>query len=86
MTRETFNQLPRNEQRLLLLTQGCFLEERQTSRHDVMLYQINQFYAEAYFVKNTNKLSFFKSFSGTEGLEPYLAQIDITDLLQQTHH
>lgn len=86
MTREAFNQLPKAEQRYQLLTQGTFLDERQTSRHDVMLYELHQFYAEAYFVQNTNKLSFFRSFTGTEGLEPYLQQMDITDMVQQTQH
>lgn len=86
MTQEQFNQLSKADQRNLLLTEGTFLEERQTRNHDVMLYEMDGFYAEAYFVKNTNKAVFFKSFADTALLEPYLNQIDIADLVQQTSH
>lgn len=85
MTNHQFNQLEKNEQRLRLLTEGTFLDERSTVRHDVMLYELDGFYIEAYFVKNTNKAAFFKTFTDTNLLEPYLEQMDIQDLLQTFH-
>lgn len=86
MTRHQFNQLDKSEQRICLLTKGTFLDERCTKRHDVMLYEIDGFYVEAYFVKNTNKAAFFKTFTDTQYLAPYLEQINLQDLFQQTFH
>jgi hypothetical protein len=84
MNLRQFNQLTRKEQRVLLLTEGTFLDERSTLRHDVMLYELDGFYAEAYFIKDTNKASFFKTFTDPGYLEPYLQQIDLQDLLEPT--
>lgn len=86
MNLHQFNQLTRNDQRLCLLTEGIFLEERSTLRHDVMLYELDGFYAEAYFMKNTNKAAFFKTFTDTAYLEPYLQQINLQHLLEPTSH
>ena len=86
MTLQQFNQLTREEQRICLLTTGTFLDERSTLRHDVMLYELDGFYTEAYFIKNTNKAVFFKAFTETTYLEPYLKQIDLQDLLQTSLH
>ena len=86
MTQYQFNQLTRNKQRLCLLTEGVFLEERSTMRHDVMLYELDGFYAEAFFIKDTNKAAFFKSFTNTAYLEPYLQQIDLQHLFEPTSH
>lgn len=86
MTPHQFNQLEKNDQRLCLLTEGTFLDERSTLRHDVMLYEMDGFYSEAYFIKDTNKAAFFKTFTGTDALEPYLQQINLQNLLEQTHH
>lgn len=86
MTQEQFNQCTKSLQRNLLLTKGSFLDERQSRNHDVMLYELDGFYAEAYFVKNTNKAVFFKSFTDTNLLEPYLTRVDISELINLATH
>lgn len=86
MTQEQFTRQTKAVQRNLLLTKGSFLDERQTRNHDVMLYELEDFYAEAYFVKNTNKAVFFKSFTDTDLLEPYLKTVDISELVSQAMH
>jgi hypothetical protein len=86
MNLHQFNQLTRNEQRVCLLTEGTFLEERSTLRHDVMLYELDGFYVEAFFLKNTNKAAFFKTFTDTTYLEPYLQQINLRELFEPTSH
>jgi hypothetical protein len=86
MNLRRFNQLSRNEQRLCLLTKGIFLDERSTLRHDVMLYELDGYYIEAYFLKNTNKAVFFKTFTDTVYLEPYLQEIDLQQLFEPSSH
>lgn len=83
MTSKEFVQLAKPQQRIYLLTQGNFLAERQNRQYDLMLYELHGFYAEVAFVKRTNKVAYFKTFEDTKGLDPYLAQISIDDLLQE---
>ncbi len=86
MTLHQFNKMDKKAQRTCLLMEGNFLDERQTLRHDVMLYELDGFYTEAYFLKNTNKLAFLKTFTDTSLLDPYLEQINLQELLQQISH
>lgn len=83
MTSKQFTQLTKPQQRIYLLTQGTFLAERQNSQFDLMLYELHGFYTEVAFVKHTNKVAYFKTFTGTKELEPYLAQISLDGLLQE---
>lgn len=83
MTSKEFVQLSKTQQRIYLLTQGTFLADRQNEQYDMMLYELHGFYAEVAFVKHTNRVAYFKTFEGTKDLEPYLAQIDLEDLLQE---
>jgi hypothetical protein len=48
-----------------------------------MLYQLDGFYVEVYFFNLYNKVAYFLGYDTTEVLEPYLAQIDVSDVLQE---
>lgn len=83
MIREHFTILSKDEQQDVVLKEGIFLAEREDGPFRVMLYQLNYYYVEVYFVNRYNKVSFFKTFENTETLKPYLKKIDLTDLLQE---
>ena len=82
MTLTQFNALSRQTQQETVLRSGIFLSERKQGAFRVMLYQLEGFYIEVYFYKQSNVVFWLKSFSSTEELQPYLQQIDLTQLLQ----
>lgn len=43
---------------------------------------VYSFYVEIYYFGTVNKAHIYKSFSSTDQLEPYLKQIDITNLIE----
>lgn len=57
------------------------LAKRADDHFDYELYQIDGFYVEASFQKDTFVIEELKVFSNPSLLLPYLEQIDITDLL-----
>lgn len=60
---------------------GTHIGERQDEEHNILLYQIDGFYVEAYYHREYNELRRFRSFSSTDQLELYTEQIDIVNLL-----
>lgn len=49
--------------------------------HKVLLYQIDKFYVEVYYHKETNVIKRYRSFESTNQLAPYLSKIDISKAL-----
>lgn len=84
MTFQSFNLLNQDQQQKLILKRGSFLDERTLGPYHIMLYQLSSFYVEVYFVTSSGKSAFFRSFQTTEGLQPYLDNIDIQGLFQET--
>lgn len=85
MTFQSFNLLNQAQQQKLLLKHGSFLDERNTGNYHIMLYQMEAFYVEVYFITSTGKSTFFRSFQSTEGLQPYLDKMDLKGLFQELH-
>ena len=83
MVLEQFNSLSKYEQQDLLLKKGIFIAERFDGPFRIMLYQLDGFYVEVYFFNLYNKVAYFLGYDTTEVLEPYLAQIDVSDVLQE---
>lgn len=83
MTLEKFNSLPHEEQQTAVLKNGVFLAERKDAPLRMMLYSMAGFYVEVFFLSRYNKVAWFNGFRNTQKLEPYLAKIDVTDLLQE---
>ena len=83
MTFQSFNLLNQTQQQKLLLKNGSFLDERTLGPYHIMLYQLGDFYVEVYFITASGKSTFFRSFQSTDGLEPYLGKIDLSDLYQE---
>lgn len=83
MTIWEFNKLTKQQQKILLLTKGAFIDERATETFDVMLYELDGIYAEVFFFSHSNKLAFIKALSSVDDLQPYLQAIDVSELLQE---
>jgi len=61
---------------------GVRVAVRKTPVFYYVLYQIADFYIEAKFLRGTDDLLTFQSFTSTRQLNPYLKQIDISELFQ----
>lgn len=83
MTQHQFSALSKSQQRIYLLTEGTFLAERHTALYDLMLYDLHGVYVEAAFIKNSNRVAYFKVLEKTDSLTPYLADVDVEGLLQE---
>jgi hypothetical protein len=60
---------------------GELLGERIYQGAKILLYQIDAFYVEVYYVTSFNKIEKMRSFSSTNLLKPYLEEIDISYLV-----
>lgn len=83
MRSEEFKKLPSRRQRQLVVEQGVPLGKRESERYHIYLYALEGFYVEVYFFRGSGEYGTLKPFDEVEGLEPYLQQIDIHELLIQ---
>lgn len=56
--------------------------DRQEDEHNILLYQVDSFYVEAWYHREHNVLVKFRSFASTDQLEPYARQINLASLLK----
>ena len=80
MTEDQFNKLSEDGQSDIIAKKGVLISVRRTDEHRVLLYQIGGFYAEVFYHPISNAIN-IKSFSSTEGLQPYLKQISLEGLV-----
>lgn len=83
MSVRKFCSLPKKIKKEILLKAGAFVGERQRGIFNVLLYQLDDFYTEVYFVKWLRNPVAFRSFSDTNKLYPYLQKIDISSLMRE---
>ena len=76
-----FNSLTKNEKVEVLCECAIYLCERPDAVFRVVLYQINNFYIEVKYDTINNCIIEFLLFTNTKLLEPYLKQIDISNIL-----
>ena len=81
-----FNTLCKEDQQNELLRAGVFLAEREDGPFRIMLYQLDAFYVEVYFLNLYNKVAFLQSFTDVDALQPYLCGLDVAQLLQEAFH
>lgn len=79
MTLYQFNAMDEMEQ-AEAVWDGTHIGERFDEEYNILLYQIDNFYVEAYYHREYNVLRRFRSFSSIDQLSTYLAQIDISGL------
>jgi hypothetical protein len=83
MTLAQFNKLKIEEQQKAVLINGVFLGERKDPPLRMMLYDMEKFYVEVFFLSRYNKVAWFNGFQSTKKLEPYLQKIDVSSILQE---
>lgn len=81
MTLYEFNALDEMEQAEAVWS-GTHIGERFDQEHNILLYQIDGFYVEAFVHREYGVLRRFRSFSSTEQLQPYIGMIDIDNLIK----
>ena len=80
MTYEQFQALPKDIQRNVVKHCGVFLFGRTAVGVNVMLYQVEGFYAELYFDEKNSGSIRIRAFEDTKDLEPYLRKVDVSEL------
>ena len=81
MTLQQFRAASCEVQEKLVKRAGVFLMERKSLGVSVLLFQLDGFYVEVFYDAATSTVSFIKSFNDMDGIEAYLINIDISDLL-----
>lgn len=80
MTLQQFARLQKQEQICVIKKAGSFLFLRHEAGIDVILYQIEGFYAEVYFDSVNNNSIRIRSFDDTASLDIYLKEINLSEL------
>jgi hypothetical protein len=81
MTLKYFRRLSETKQFRRLLTKGVCVAERATPDEQVLLFQIDRFYVEVSFSKDSDEAVCARSFESTDELDPYLENIDLSGIL-----
>ena len=81
MTLQQFRSTSCEMQERLVKLRGVFLMERKSMGISVFLFQLEGFYVEVFYNTATTSVSFIKSFNDMDGIEAYLAKIDISGVL-----
>ena len=77
-----FRILNLSQQASTVFALGVLLGSRERDQFNISLYQIEDFYIEVYIHQYNGQIVGFSSFINTDELDPYLAKIDISPLLQ----
>ncbi|ANE52706.1 hypothetical protein [Flavisolibacter tropicus] len=85
MTHRKFCSLTKKQKKTALLKTGVFLAERKLGFFKAMLYQVNNFYVEVFFLKWSKNAIGFRTFTAVKSLQPYLRTIDLSTLLQNLY-
>lgn len=79
MTLYDFIALDEMEQQEALWT-GTHIADRQDDEHNILLYQIDNFYVEVFYHRELNVIRRYRPFKSIDQLKPYLGQIDISGI------
>ena len=79
-----FRLLPAAAQVSLLYSEGVFLGKRKLDQRIILLYQIDQFYVELKYLVYRQVISNIRIADSMAVLDPYLEQIDVEDLVNET--
>ena len=82
MTLSEFNLLNEETKLGILLTNGECIGYRKEADSCIFLYQLFSFYVEEHSACAEGYGILFRSFSSIDELQPYLEEIDISDLLE----
>lgn len=77
---EAFRKYPSFQQRRIASTQGKLILSKDTPNHAIRVYQVDDFFVEAWENLNNQMLDSLIAYKSTQLLEKYTDQINIDDL------
>ena len=81
MTLIEFRLLSESDQQEAIYKHGTYIGKRKHGRFPVLLYQLDSFYIEIYYICYRKTIDHMYSFSSTALIDPYLPQINIEILV-----
>ena len=81
MRMDDFTRLPNQKKAFLLYKRGVYIGKCKYGNTIAVLYQLEGFYAEVIYRIYRREINHIRCFSGTKGLDPYLAGIDVEYLV-----
>ena len=81
MTLSEFKSLDASVQEYIIHDRAIALATRRGKDRQMALYYIDSFYVEVSYLPDTSEVTMIRSFKTDTLLQPYLEQIDITELL-----
>jgi hypothetical protein len=81
MTLQQFRAASCKVQEGLVKRRGVFLMERKSLGVSVLLFQLDGFYVEVFYNNTADAISFIKSFNDMDGIEAYLVNVDISEVM-----
>jgi hypothetical protein len=79
-----FNALSETDQGIALWDRGVHLTERSDHIFTYVLYQLDNFYVEVWYHRDFNAIQRFRPFNSMTALQPYLKNIDIASILNDS--
>ncbi|RZK27150.1 MAG: hypothetical protein EOO43_00520 [Flavobacterium sp.] len=77
-----YNALTHDDKGSMLWANGTYLTMRQEGHYKINLYSLSNFFVEAWYDPDLNKINEFKTFKSRHALEPYYDFIDLSQLLR----
>lgn len=74
-----FNRMDKDSQAQTLKDYGVLIEERLEKEDQVLVYQMQSFYAEVYYHKGYKIIKKLRSFTNADNVFPYVKNVDISN-------
>jgi len=81
MTLQHFRALEPHKQNRKLIAEGVCIADRKREEVQALLFQVDNFYVEVFFLHGEDEVLFTRCFEDTEELEPYLQDIDVSRVI-----
>lgn len=74
-----FNRMDKDSQAQTLKDFGVLIEERLEKEDQVLVYQMQSFYAEVYYHKGYKIIKKLRSFTNPDSVFPYVRNVDVSN-------
>lgn len=81
MNQFDFSLLDENEQLDILYHEGIYIGKRKEGKRNILLYQLESFYVEVYYLKHRSHSDKIRCFRSTVFLDPYLENFPVHHLV-----
>lgn len=83
MNPDYLGQMTEMEQADVIWEKGVLIGKRKDGFYNILLFQVDAFYAEIFYHSHFNVIIQIRTFSNTAELEPYLQAISLADLFSK---